>query len=269
METREFQELIRTVEALRNPQGGCPWDLKQDHISLLPCLLEETYELMDAVGRGDGDNTEEELGDVLLQVLLHCQIAKEAGHFDLESVSRRLREKLIRRHPHVFGDQKAEDAQEALGLWEAVKKSEGEEGGPVYRMGKKELMAPALCSSLKLGQAAAQANFDWDGPEQVSYKVEEEWQELKEELAPQRGPNNRERMREEMGDLLFSCAQLARHLRIDPEEALGLANRKFIRRFNAMEDRLRERGLPLEDLTLKELDVHWDAVKAQEVHETS
>ena len=267
MEFREFEELIRVVKALRDPEKGCPWDLKQTHTSLLPCLLEETYELMEAVREGHWDSVEEELGDILLQVLLHCQLAQEDGRFSLESLSRKLREKLVGRHPHVFGGEKVGNAEEALAVWEAAKAKE-RGGRDSRRVGKKELMAPALRSSRNIGLAAARAHFDWDGPEQVSYKVEEEWQELKEEMAP--GVKIRPpRVTEEMGDLLFSCAQLARHLNIDPEEALEGANRKFIRRFNLMEDRLRKRGLNLEDLTLKELDAHWDAVKGDEAHESS
>ena len=265
MKLDEFKALIQIVETLRDPEKGCPWDIKQTHESLLASLVEETYEFIDAVKENNDGGIREELGDILLQVLLHCQIARESGGFDIESLSRVLREKLVRRHPHVFGGDKAQGAEEALEKWEEAKRKEtGRRRN--YEMEKKNLMAPALSSSLKIGKKAAELNFDWDNLEQVAYKVEEEWQELKEEMV-MLSKGNQERVKEEMGDILFSCAQLSRHLGIDPEEALNRANRKFIRRFNHMEERLKAQGLNVRDLGLKELDGHWDAVKEAENHD--
>lgn len=262
MELKEFGRLVRTVARLRDPERGCPWDLKQTHGSLLRHLLEEAYELMEAVRGGDPAAIREELGDVLLQCLLHARIASEAGDFDIESVARGLREKLVRRHPHVFGGgEGAKDDGEALERWREAKRKE--RGGVGERLlSKRDLMAPALAAALGIGRKARGAGFDWDGAGQVSWKVEEEWQELKEELAREPGPGDG-RVEEEMGDLLFSCAQLARHLGLDPEEALRKANEKFIRRFNRMEDGILADGRRPGDLSLTEMDAYWDRVKKE------
>ena len=261
MELEELKKLVDVVAALRDPEKGCPWDLAQNHNSLLKHLHEEAYEFAAAVEKGDIGAIEEELGDVFLQVLLHAQIAGEAGRFDLESLSRSLREKLVRRHPHVFGTApRALSAEEALDNWRQAKESEGK---PRYKITERELMAPALRSAGRLGEKAAGLNFDWEGPMQVSYKVEEEWQELKEEIV--RG-GDRQRIEEEMGDFLFSCAQLARHLGLDPEESLVRANAKFIRRFNQIEDKLADDDLDFKDLDTEALDRYWDAVKDDESH---
>ncbi len=261
----EFEKLLNVVESLRHPQTGCPWDLNQNHKSLLKCLLEEAYEFIAAVETDNTKNMEEELGDILLQVLLHCQIAEESKHFDIESVSKTLREKLIRRHPHVFGDEseKVAGPKEALEKWRKAK--EEERSSPSHRINKRHLMAPSLSSAFKIGEHASRLNFDWENPLQVSYKVEEEWQECKEEIAHwPRG--NKARIEEEMGDVLFSCAQLARKLDLDPEKTLKKANEKFIRRFNLVEDRLKKLNLHFEKLNLEELDQHWNAVKEEESH---
>ena len=256
----EFSKLVDIVKMLRNPEKGCPWDLDQNHQSLLKCLLEESYEFIMAVEKDDRENMKEEIGDILLQILLHCQIADESGHFNIESVSKALREKLIRRHPHVFGDasEKVTVPQEALQKWRTAKEKEGKSSS--YKINNKHLTAPALLSALKIGNKASSLNFDWEDPLQVSYKVEEEWQELKEEMVhwPQGHLDNIE---EEMGDLLFSCAQLARKLGLDPEETLRKANKKFVRRFNLLENRLKESNLRFEDLNLEELDKHWNSIK--------
>ena len=266
MENREFDKLLDVITALRDPQKGCPWDLDQDHKSLLKCLLEEAYEFIAAVEEDNKENMEEELGDILLQVLLHCQIAKEAKTFDIESVSKSLREKLIRRHPHVFGkeSEKVSNPEEALGKWREAKAKEKKPSS--YHINKRHLMAPSLSGALKIGQKASHLNFDWEGPLQVSYKVEEEWQELKEEIThwPK---GSLSRIEEEMGDVLFSCAQLARKLNLDPEKTLKKANEKFIRRFNRVEDRLKRLNVHFKDLNLEELDKHWNAIKEEESRE--
>ncbi len=262
-----FEKLKDVITELRDPNHGCPWDLKQTHESLLKYLLEESYEFIEAVEENDPKMMEEEIGDVLLQVLLHSQMASEKGLFDIESVSKRLSDKLIRRHPHVFENRNTKlDAEQVLINWEKIKKEEKaleESKQSHHRISYNALNAPPLAAAIKIGKKTNEIKFDWDDYAQVSYKVEEEWQELKEEITPGR-ELNREAVFEELGDLLFSIAQLSRHLNMDPEAALKAANKKFVRRFQAMENLMLEKGARLEDMNQGQMDVYWNQAKVNE-----
>jgi MazG family protein len=262
-----FEKLVDVIAELRHPEHGCPWDLKQTNESLLKYLLEESYEFIETVEEKDPKKMEEEIGDVLLQVLLHSQISSEKGEFDIESVSAKLSEKLIRRHPHVFENNQTKlDADQVLINWEKIKLEEkAREAGlqSIHRISSSVLNAPPLMSATKIGKKTNELKFDWSDYTQVVYKVEEEWQELKEELTPHR-EINREAAFEELGDLLFSVAQLARHLDMDPHEALKAANKKFLRRFHAMEDLMIEKNVKLEDMNQDQMDVYWNQAKLNE-----
>jgi MazG family protein len=259
----EFTNLVQVVKALRDPEKGCPWDLEQNHQSLLRYLLEESYEFKEAVEKGDSTSMKEELGDVLLQVLLHSQIASESGEFDLEAVSKTLADKLIRRHPHVFDNPNNQKitSKEVNENWHKIK--EQEKGQKSSRAIKEKIIyGPALKVAENIGHKTKALNFDWENAGQVAWKVEEEWQELKEELMPSKV--NIDRIGEELGDFLFSAAQLSRHLNLDPEELLKKANQKFLKRFYAMEDQLVQEGKDFKDMTQEQLDKYWTHAKAQE-----
>lgn len=268
MNKTHFEKLKDVIKDLRHPTEGCPWDLKQTHDSLLKHLVEETYEFAEAVELKDPKKMEEELGDILLQVMLHAQLASEKNHFDVESVSKVLREKLIRRHPHVFENKNVKiDADEVLMNWAMIKAEEKsreeQEHNANHRIKLSVMHAPSLLSALKIGNKTQELKFDWENYTQVAYKVEEEWQELKEEMARANGLN-KARVKEELGDLLFSVAQLARHLEIDPELALREANMKFLKRFYSMEDLMRAKGAVLEDMNQAQMDLFWNEAKILE-----
>jgi MazG family protein len=255
----ELERCINVIRALRHPKTGCPWDLEQTHESLLKFLIEESYEFVDAVEQKNIRSMEEEIGDVLFQVILHTTLGEEKGHFSLESSAKLLADKLIRRHPHVFKDQEQRlTPEQVIENWQKIKATE--KGETKYSMDEKYLHAPALESSFKIGQRSTALNFDWENYQQVLMKVEEEWQEVKEELPPGK-EFNRHRVREELGDLLFSIAQLARHLEMNPEECLRDANKKFIRRFQKVEDKVKEQGGRLEETSQPELEEIWAQVK--------
>lgn len=249
---------------LRDPRGGCPWDLKQTFASLIPYLIEEAYEVADAIERGDYDDLREELGDLLLQVVFHSQLAKEQGLFDFEGVVQRLNEKLIRRHPHVFGEAKPDmDAQGVVKAWEAIKqaerqeKAEEDEFDSVLTGIAKNL--PALIQAEKIQSRAARHGFDWPEAAPVFKKVEEELAEVQEAFEA----GNPAAIREEIGDLLFVAVNLARHLNVEPETALRQSNRKFTERFQTIEKQLAAQGRSLADCTLAELDALWDQAKGK------
>jgi MazG family protein len=262
MNTPQLHRLIDVISALLHPKTGCPWDLEQTHKSLLPFLLEESYEFMNAVESADDNEMKDEIGDVLLQVLLHAEIASKESRFDLESVAQNLADKMIRRHPHVFDKNAKADISEAdvKTNWQKIKQEENN-NNPNKKtvINKDDLSFPSLYSSYKIGKKTRRLNFDWEEVSQVMYKVEEEWQELKEELAPAKP--NKERIAEELGDFLFSTAQLARHLDLDPEEVLRAANKKFVNRFQSMEKFINDDGLDINNLEQNELDHYWAQVK--------
>lgn len=263
MNMPNMTKLVNVIRALRDPVDGCPWDLKQNHQTLLKYLIEESYEFMQAVENNSDTEMEEEIGDVLLQVVLHAQIASERKAYDLESVAHKLTEKMIRRHPHVFEKKDTTlNADDVLRNWAAIKEEEKAKDDAKkthHRITQNYLNMPGLSSAVKIGKKTNEIKFDWDDYSQVAYKVEEEWQELKEELSPT--TLNKQRVKEELGDLLFSMAQLARHLDIDPEEALRDANKKFIRRFNQMEDLMLQKGAVLENMNQTQMDEYWNLAK--------
>lgn len=263
MELPEFKRLVDVVKALRHPQTGCPWDLEQDHKSLIRFLVEETFEFKEAIEKDDIKAMEDEAGDVLLQVVLHAQIASESKKFDIESVSKNLADKLIRRHPHVFDNQegKSISTQEVKENWEKIK-AEEKKSKIKRAIKQKVIYGPSLKVAENIGHKTKGLNFDWENAQQVAWKVEEEWQELKEELMSTE--LNKARIGEELGDFLFSAAQLARHLDLDPEELCQNANKKFLNRFYKMEDLLTADNKKFENMTQEELDTYWSQVKINE-----
>ncbi|MCR9203609.1 MAG: nucleoside triphosphate pyrophosphohydrolase [Halobacteriovoraceae bacterium] len=263
MELPEFKRLVEVVKALRHPDTGCPWDLEQDHQTLVRFLIEETFEFKEAIEKSDFKGMEDEAGDVLLQVLLHSEIASETNQFNIESVSKNLADKLVRRHPHVFDNEegKSISTQEVKENWEKIK-AEEKQSKKKRAIKQKIIYGPSLKVAENIGHKTKDLNFDWENPQQVSWKVEEEWQELKEELMSTE--LNKERIGEELGDFLFSAAQLARHLDLDPEELCQKANKKFLNRFHKMEDLLNDEGKGFEGKTQEELDQYWSQVKMNE-----
>lgn len=258
----ELENAIRVIEKLRDPQGGCPWDLEQTHQSLLRYLIEESYEYIEAVEQNDPEMMSEEIGDVLLQVILHSKIAAQAGKFTLEDVARKLSTKIIHRHPHVFGEnpEKNMTPEQVRERWEVIKHEEKK--AKRSTIPSKLMHNPALRTSYLIGKASEKVAFDWEDHRQVMHKVEEEWQELKDELPPG-GHYNKERVYEEFGDLLFSMAQLARHLEIDPEEALRAGNKKFLKRYHRLEKLAEERGLKVGEMSQAQMEELWVQVKKE------
>jgi MazG family protein len=243
------------VHRLRAP-GGCPWDQEQTHESLIPHALEEAYEVVDAIRGGDPTLICEELGDLLLQPVLHAEIASEAGTFDLDQMATGLTEKLIRRHPHVFGEASAENSAAVLTQWDAIKRQEKgtQKEGHLHGVGGG---LPALMRAQKLQKKAARVGFDWPEIGPVFDKIREEIAELEEAIA---GGKTVE-IEGEMGDLLFSVVNLARKLGVESEAALGVTNEKFVRRFHAVEASLEAQGKKLGEASLEEMDAAWDAAK--------
>lgn len=272
----DLQPLLDIMARLRSPEG-CPWDRQQTHASLKRYLLEEAYELLDAVDAGDDDALVEELGDVLLQVVFHAQIASETGRFTMADVLDGLVKKLIRRHPHVFGDVKAHDAAAVVRTWEAVKERErthrnanreagrGSDPQPPSLLDGIPRHLPALMEAEKLQARAARVGFQWDDVAGAWDKVQEELDELRRASAGEEPAEAaRSRVAEELGDVLFALVNVARYLQVDPEDALRAANAKFRRRFQHIEARARTQGRRLEDMTLAEMDALWD--EAKETH---
>ena len=266
-EDRSPIELLLWVMArLRDPNGGCPWDLEQDFASIAPYTIEEAYEVADAVARGDLAHLKDELGDLLLQVVYHAQMATEAGLFDFDQVASAIADKMVRRHPHVFGTAEVAGARAQSRAWEAVKAAEraskaGAAEGGYGVLNDVPLALPALVRAAKLQRRAARVGFDWPAPAQVLDKLDEEIGEIRVEL---KGSASAERLRDEIGDLLFAAVNLARHLEVDGETALRQANAKFERRFRAIEEALRARGRRLEDASLDEMEALWQEAKAKE-----
>lgn len=260
MSYSELERCIEVVAKLRDPKDGCPWDLAQTHETLLPYLLEESYEFIEAVEKKDYPHMKEELGDVLLQVLLHATLAKQAGHFNLEQVAKGLADKLIHRHPHVFGEAEKDLTPEEVRIrWEERKKNEKSDK-KTSTIPSKLLHHPSLKTAHLIGLASGKVAFDWEDHLQVIYKVEEEWQEVKEELSIT-GQFNKDRVAEEIGDLLFSVAQLSRHLGVEPEQALRNANKKFLKRFHMVEQLASERGQIMGKMTQPQMEELWVVAK--------
>lgn len=248
-------ELRAVVHRLRAP-GGCPWDREQTHETLIPHLLEEAYEVAEAIRNGDMPHLREELGDLLLQPVLHAEIAAETGAFDLDAIARELTEKLIRRHPHVFGDASVNDSEGVLTQWDAIKREEkGTQRESILHGISHGL--PALIRAQKLQKKAAKVGFDWPDAAPVLDKIREEADEIAEEIAS----GDKRATSEEVGDLLFSVVNLARKLGVDAESALVAANAKFEQRFGKVEEKLAAQGRQLKECSLAELDAVWEEVK--------
>jgi len=262
--SRDLSRLVEIMAALRNPVGGCPWDLEQDFASIRHYTIEEAYEVADAIERMDFSDLREELGDLLFQPIFHAQMASELGQFDIGDVIYGITEKLIRRHPHVFGENKADDAEEAKGRWEAIKVEErvakaarkGDEMPSI--LDDVPQVLPALARADKLTKRAAKVGFDWPDFASVKAKVEEELLEVDEAVAS----GDKAAVQEEIGDLLFAMANLARKAGVDPEAALRDANVKFTRRFHYVEARCREDGVEARDAGLERLDGYWNEIRA-------
>ena len=248
-----FNRLCEIVAKLRAP-SGCPWDREQTHESLLPQLIEETYEVAAAVGAKDDANFREELGDLLLLIVMHAEIAREAGRFNIDNVIGDATEKLIRRHPHVFGKSDARDSGAVLKQWESIKRAE--KTRKHYLDGLPTAL-PALMRAQKAQSKAARVNFDWTELRDVIAKIEEEVAEAKSAISSQ----DRQAIKDESGDLLFAVVNLARKCKLDAEGALQSATDKFVARFNQLEDELELRGKKLGDVDLAELDLIWNEIK--------
>ncbi len=258
-----LRELLEVMRRLRDPQSGCPWDLAQDFASIAPHTLEEAYEVADAIARGGPQDICDELGDLLFQVVFHSRLGEERGWFDFAAVAAGIATKLRRRHPHVFDATGSTDVAAQGASWERIKAEERDAGGDASVLGGIALALPALSRAAKLGKRAGRVGFDWPDARGVRDKVAEELGELDEVIAA--NPERREqRLREELGDLLFAVANWGRHLGVDPEAALRAANQKFERRFAAVENRARRSGHALESLTAAQWDALWVEVKRGE-----
>ncbi|MES0808950.1 nucleoside triphosphate pyrophosphohydrolase [Roseibium sp. SCPC15] len=269
--SREISRLIEIMAALRTPVTGCPWDLEQNFETIAPYTLEEAYEVADAIAQNDLVNLREELGDLLLQVVYHARMAEEEEAFDFGDIVEGITKKMIRRHPHVFGDENGEKAEHVKGIWERIKAEEkAEKKAERDALGISERQKgyldevpfafPALQEADKLQRRASKVGFDWNDARLVLAKIREETHELDEELS--RTSPDKNRITDELGDTLFALANLARHLDIDPEEALRRTNRKFRRRFSAIEEHAERMDTTLEAMNLDEMENAWQAAKS-------
>lgn len=256
-----MERLLEIMRRLRHPEKGCPWDIEQDFATIAPYTIEEAYEVADAIERGAWDELRSELGDLLFQSVFHAQMAEEAGHFKFEDVAKAISDKMVSRHPHVFGTEGNDfSADTQVDRWEEVKAAERAAKSETRVLDGVAVGLPALLRAVKLQKRAARVGFDWPSTDQVIDKIIEESRELVEA----RDTLTQDEVEEEMGDMLFVVANLARHLNVDPEAALRRTNAKFIRRFNAVEDALIAKGSSPEQSNLDEMDALWDAAKLAE-----
>ncbi len=264
---RHIEALIEIMARLRHPDGGCPWDLEQDFATIAPYTIEEAYEVADAIEKADMAGLKGELGDLLLQVVFHAQMAREAGHFEFGDVVQGICDKMVRRHPHVFAAADAATPDAVMANWEAIKAAEraqarqGTDDGPVSVLDDVPVALPALMRSAKLIKRVRRIGFDWPDALGALDKVEEETAELREALEAAQDDGH---IAEELGDLLFTVANVAAKIGRDPEDLLRAANAKFERRFRGVEARLAADGLKPEDADLETMESHWQAVKAAE-----
>jgi ATP diphosphatase len=261
--SRDIARLIEIMARLRDKETGCPWDIEQTFATIAPYTIEEAYEVAEAIARDDMGDLRDELGDLLLQVVYHAQLAEETGAFAFPDVVEAITTKMIRRHPHVFGDETAKAAGHAKGVWERVKAEEKRERGkaqsPARLLDGVPVALPALIRAVKLQEKASTVGFDWNDPKAVLAKLREEIDEIEAEIdgaAP-------ERLEDEVGDLLFAAANLARHLKVDADQALRRTNAKFVRRFAAIEDGLAAEGRAAADASLDEMEALWQKAKAR------
>ena len=255
------ERLLEIMRRLRDPEGGCPWDIEQDFATIAPYTIEEAYEVADAIERSDWGELKGELGDLLFQSVFHAQMAEEAGYFTFQDVVRTMSDKMVSRHPHVFGDESRDkSAAQQTRDWEAIKAAERAGKAQQGALDGVAVGLPALLRAYKLQKRAARVGFDWPETAQVLAKITEEAGELVEA----RETMTHDEVEDELGDLLFVIANLARHLGVEPEAALRRTNAKFIRRFEAVEARLAERGRTPQESDLAEMDALWDTIKAGE-----
>lgn len=258
-------KLLSIMARLRDPEHGCPWDCAQTFSSIVPHTVEEMYEVVDCVEREDYAHLQEELGDLLFQVVFLSRIAEERGLFNFEDVVTGISEKLVRRHPHVFADLPIGSEQELMQMWERIKKEEraqkhsAQQSQPQSVLDDVEAAHPALTHALKLQKMVAKVGFDWEGPDEVFNKVDEELDELKEALREQ--PRDEQHVEHEMGDILFTCVNLSRHVKVNPETALRKANYRFERRFRCMERIISDNDLNIQSLTINEMEQYWQQAK--------
>ena len=268
---KTFAELVELMDRLRDP-GGCPWDREQTYATLAPMLLEEAYEAFDAMEEarlGRFDNLREELGDLLFQITFFARVAKEKGEFTIDDVITQVHEKMVRRHPHVFGDTTAGDSAEVLRNWEAIKAEEKRAAGKGAEVDTSILdgvstKAPALMEAHQISTKVARVGFDWKNVEEIFAKMHEELDELRDAITTHAETNDEAdhaHVREELGDLLFVITNIARRLNVEPEAALKLSNRKFRQRFRFIEDRLREQQRKFDEVTIEDLEALWQEAK--------
>lgn len=254
---RPIDDLLAVMARLRDPQTGCPWDVQQSFATIAPYTIEEAYEVADAIERADTDDLREELGDLLLQVVFHARIAEEAGLFDFSDVVAAIHDKMVRRHPHVFGDRNADDAEAVRETWDEIKAAEraGKAGGPAGLMADIPTNLPALMRAQKVQKRAARVGFDWPEVAGARAKLDEELGELE---AAARGEGD---LVEEAGDALFALVNVVRKMGVDAEEALRGTNAKFLERFAYIEARLKERGRDVDSASLEEMDALWNEAR--------
>ena len=257
-----IDQFLAIIAQLRDPEHGCPWDIKQDFNSMLPHLLEETYEVAEAIHTQDRSALREELGDLLLQVVFLSQLAKEEGTFDFYDVLSDIHQKIVYRHPHVFGETKAADSDEALANWEAQKANDAKHQQHESILDDLPFALPALTRAHKIQKRCAKVGFDWDNPQDVLAKVEEELDEVKAEIANY--PISQAALFEELGDLLFATVNLCRHYQLEAESGLREANAKFERRFRKVEAVVKAQGKAVSECNLMELDAIWHQIKSLE-----
>ncbi len=258
---RPIDRLLGVMAKLRDPEGGCPWDVEQTFATIAPYTIEEAYEVADAIERGDMNDLKSELGDLLFQSVFHARMAQEAGLFDFDDVAAAIADKLERRHPHVFGDETAQaDDKAQKARWEDIKAAERKARAQGGVLDDVPVGLPALTRAAKLTKRAGRVGFDWPSTDEVFDKLAEEIEELRVEIAA----GDKDKAREELGDLLFVVANLARKLDVEPEDALRGANAKFARRFGFIEAELARDGRTPDQSTLEEMDRLWDAAKAAE-----
>lgn len=264
----KFEKLVEIMATLRGP-NGCPWDKQQDFNSLKPMLVEEVYEVLEAVENNDSDGLSEELGDLLLHVVFHAQLGKESGQFDIDTIIGKISDKLVRRHPHVFGNKSASTPEEVIKNWEAIKAQEKADKLKNRTPEQRSLLEgipsklPAIHEAHQISARAARVGFDWPDVDGIFEKLQEEVRELKEVIETEGEEARRERLEDEIGDLLFVIVNIARHLKIDSESALKRANRKFKSRFQYMERQLAEQGKSLDQTSLDEMEALWQKAKLQ------
>ena len=257
----QLRALIDVMAKLRDPVDGCAWDLQQDHASIAPYTIEEAYEVQDAIEQNDMEALRDELGDLLLQVVFQARIGEESGHFDFADIAQSITDKMIRRHPHIFGDHEYRSAEEQRQAWEDLKAEERQAKNATRLLDDVATTLPAMMRAFKLQKRAARVGFDWPDSQQVLAKVKEELAEVEAELTPDQ--MDQHRVQDEIGDVLFSVINLARKLNIDPEEALKSTNKKFTKRFNYIEEAIVFNGNNLKDTSLDEMEDLWQRAKGK------